>query len=188
MPSAAAVVPKAAETVSKELFLNPNTIILAMDLDETAIAEAWVLKYFPAPPEENPDERPEILDRFLNMLDLRALRKQSVVIPLVRGRNKRGGRTNALGWYKAEGGERVTQPADTDVLVDEIAVCKPIHCEKYWEDSSSRYGGKLKTPEFCSALGEAVSGGIGSGATLKFLDVASRKNGELPSELVLRWA
>lgn len=178
--TAAAAVVKDKDVVKRELFLNPNTIILAMDLDETAIAEAWVLKYFP--PAEG-EERPEIIDRFLNMLDLRSLRKQSVVIPLVRGKNKRGGRTNALGWYKAEGGERVTEAVETDKLVDEMVVCTPIHCEKFWEDSTSRYGGKLRSAEFCEALGIAATP-----ATLKFLDVASRKNGELPSELVLRWS
>jgi hypothetical protein len=177
---------KTKDEISRELFLNPNTMILAMDLDETAIAEAWVLKYFPPPPDADPDARPEILDRFCNMLDLRSLRKQSVVIPLVRGKGKRGGRTNALGWVKAEGGERVTEPAETDDLIDEIFVCKPIHCDKYWEDSGSRYGGKLRESEFCEALGIAV-GGPG-GAMLKFLDVASRKLGERPSELVLRWS
>lgn len=181
--TAAAAVVKDKDVVRRELFLNPNTIILAMDLDETAIAEAWVLKYFPAPPEANPDERPEILERFLNMLDLRSLRKQSVVIPLVRGKNKRGGRTNALGWYKAEGGERVTEVVETDKLVDEIVVCTPIFCDKCWEDSGSRYGGKLQQSAFCEALGIAATP-----ACLKFLDVASRKNGELPSELVLRWS
>lgn len=188
LPSARAEKPAVVEKKlpwDRALFENPNTIILSMDQDETSISEAWMLKHFGG---DDENDRPEVMDRFVNMLDLRSLRKQSVVIALVRGRMKRGGRTNALGWYKAEGGERVTEAAPTEKLIEEVSVCTPIHCAEYWEDSGGRYGGRLKYAEFTSKLGELVSSPIGAGACLKFLDVAARIKGEVPTEVVLRWS
>lgn len=178
--------PGAPTAEQRELFLNPHTIILAMDQDETTIAEAWMLKHFGDPNDEN--VRPEVLERFVTQLDLRSLRKQSILIALVRGRTKRGGRTNQLGWYKSDTGERVTELVTTDKLVDEISVCTPLKCEDYWEDTGGRYGGRLRSPEFCSQLAQNTSSSIGSGARLLFLDTSARVKGEVPTEFALRWA
>lgn len=190
MPAATATVmpaDKAPDKISRELLLSHDTFILAMDLDETALAEMWVVKHLDtrSAEERAADEPVPKLQEFGNMLDLRSLRKQSVVVALVRGKGKRGGRSPILPFVKAEGGERVTDPADPELLVSEIVVCRPVYAKEHWEDSGSRYGGKLKLESFVSALGEAVTP-----ACPKFTDAASRsaKSGEFPSEMVLRWS
>lgn len=176
MPAAqpAVVVQPTEPKLDRELLMSRDTIILAMDHDETSLAEMWVQRTLGE----------DKLSEFLNLLDLRSLRKPNVVIALVRGKGLKRGRTPALGYYKAEGGERVTEAADADKLVDEMVVCKPVFAKDHWEDgTSARYGGKLRLEQFVSALGEAITP-----ACVKFVDAASRSKGEFPSEMVLRWS
>ena len=171
MPAAAAKEP-ARPVIPKEVIDAPDTWLFAMDLDETRIAEEWAEKHLP---------EKEKSKRFTNLIDLRMLHEDSVVIPLVRrpGSSKR---LTLLETFKAQDGERLSVETDLDKLLDEMQMCGLIYCKEHWDASASRYGGKLRQSSFMEQLGIVISP-----AMPKLLDVASRKNGEFASELVMRW-
>lgn len=158
--------------IPADVIASTDTWLLCMDHDEIAIAEQWLEQNLPAKLTQK---------RLTPLIDLHMLHEDSVVIPMMRAPGKQR-RLPLLETTKAADGERLSEPTSIEKLLAEMELCGAIVCKAHWDASVNRYGGKLRRSSFLEALGIMVSP-----ACPKLLDAASYRNGQLASELVLRW-
>jgi hypothetical protein len=170
--------PEPARKPEENVILSPNTWFLMLDVPtETPVAHAWCEKNAPVKLEQ---------DMLTNVLHMSSLRKDNAVVIIQRRAVGMKRITPAIGLYlDRQTGERMPEPAALEDLVAEVKLSEPVLCSKHWQDGGGGYGqrwnGSLSRSTFLEELGK-----LASPATIRFLDVASKKGGELPEQLVLR--
>lgn len=148
---------------------------LTLPDDEAEIAQHYLQKH---DPEALTDER------LSDLLHLQRLTSRSAVVVLLRKAPPRGKLTPTQGYVEAPAtGERITVRADLEKLAEtEMKAYGPLDIANYWERGLTRFSAQIDRKRFLEDLGK-----LASPAQVAFADVASKKNGDLPDLLQIRF-
>lgn len=169
MPAPTKQDPIHADNLAEDL----EVFYLAPAFEETEAAASWLEKNDPKALER---------DNLIPMLHLQRVSRRTAVVLLLRKPVGRKKITAAQGYVEAQNtGERVTVHADVEELAKEVKAYGPINCADFWEQGVTRFSAHLNRAAFVAEIAR-----LASPYCIGFEDVASKKNGDLPDQLVIR--
>jgi hypothetical protein len=169
MPTPTKSDPIHADNLAEDL----EVFYLSPPFEETEAAAAWL---------DTHDPKALAQDNLIPMLHLQRVSRRTAVVLLLRKPVGRKKITAAQGYLEASNtGERVTVHTPVEELAKEVQAYGPINCADYWEQGATRFSAHLNRAAFVAAIAKLATPYV-----IGFEDVASKKNGDLPDQLVLR--